>query len=96
MDDTPSIEAFGCLFEVTAKGFDDRMAALMRGLMELDKVMTAMGPARVRAIHKAGVEADNDIDGMGTTKEIMQLEQRALQAAGAPKDAIIFLRAIDK
>jgi hypothetical protein len=96
MDDTPTIEAFGCTFEVTARGFDDRMAALARGLIEIDRVLSALGPQRVKAIHKAGLAADNDIDGMGTTNELMALEKAGMKAAGSPTDAVIWLRAIDK
>jgi hypothetical protein len=96
MDDSPSLEAFGYTFEVSAKGFDDRMAALARGLIEIDRVLTSLGPARVKAIHQAGIAADNDIDGMGTTKELVALEQAGMKAAGSPKDAFIWLRAIHK
>jgi hypothetical protein len=96
MDETPIIEAFGCTFEVTAKGFDDRMAALARGLIEIDRVLSALGPQRVKAIHRNGMAADNDIDGIGTTNELIALEQAGMKAAGFPKDAIIWLRAVNK
>jgi hypothetical protein len=96
VDEIPKVEAHGVIFEVTARGFDERMGSLTRGLMEIDRVLTALGPQKVRAIHKAGLEAEDDVEGFGTTTELMAIERAGMKAAGSPVDAVIWLKPVNK
>jgi hypothetical protein len=96
MDDIPKIEVHGVSFEVTAKGFDERMGSLARGLMEIDRIMTSLGPQKVRALHKAGLEAENDVESFGTTTELMAIERAGMKAAGAPEGCVIWLKPVNK
>jgi hypothetical protein len=92
------INVAGCRFEVQHRGFDDHPADLQIGLNEVDRILCAMKPGLVQAIHARAKEEDESLNGTGVTTDIAKLEKIAFEKATknwtGQKDAFIWLRAV--